>query len=42
MQLDINLLIPVGTFAIGMVWVLVVVYFEHVTTAEQEPRRDRA
>jgi hypothetical protein len=34
MELDINTLIPIGTFAVSMIWLAVVVLFEHYTTAK--------
>jgi hypothetical protein len=35
MELDINTLIPVGTFLIGAAWMLLVVLVEHLTTSKE-------
>ena len=35
MQVDVNVLIPVGTFILCLVWFLAVVYFEYSSTPEQ-------
>jgi len=36
MEIDINTLIPIGTFVIGAAWTLLVVLVEHLSTSREK------